>query len=498
MKKSLWNRRRFLRGAIATPVIGASFAYGQEPSEDAKSEKLIPNATQTQLTDTADSNSVVFERRIPVRHDVDVFVAGGGPAGITAAVTAARQKKRVFLAEANSCLGGMGTAGMLPLFMKFGDGERILATGVGQEIHEKLIKAGGTGPGSDVTIRAEVLKRVYDDLLLDAKVDFTLQTHLIGTQTCNNKVTSVVLSGKSGLFAVKAKIYIDGTGDGDLAAWAGAPFEKGDAEGLMMPGTLCSLWNDIDWKKVHESKYHPDGCHLEQAIKDKVFTYEDRHLPGMYQLGKTLGGGNIGHTFGVDATDERSITEALIWARKSLVEYEHYYKKYLEGFEQMELVATASQLGMRESRRILGDYVLNVEDFQRRAVFEDEIGRYAYPVDVHASKPEKAAFDQFRKEFTSLRYKKGESYGIPYRILVPRNLSNVLVAGRCVSCDRPMQGSIRVMPGCFIMGQAAGAAAAVAIEKDTDTRGFPVALLQKRLKDLGAYLPNFRDLPANT
>lgn len=470
------NRRMFLRSSLTTMALG-----GLAGSVDA---------------DAAEPNTVVFERQIPVRHEVDVFVAGGGPAGVAAAVTAARQQKSVFLAEANSCLGGMGTAGMLPVFMQFGDGERVLAAGIGQEIRQKLIAAGGTGPGSDVTIRAEVLKRVYDALALEANVGFTFETRLIGTETSEDKVASVILCGKSGLFAVKAKIYIDGTGDGDLAAWAGAPFEKGDADGLMMPGTLCSLWSEIDWQKVQESKSRPDDCRLTQAIEDKVLTIEDRHLPGMYRVGRTLGGGNIGHTFGVDATDERSITEALIWGRKSLMEYERYYKKYLEGFEQMELAATASQLGMRESRRILGDYVLNVADFERRAVFSDEIGRYAYAIDVHVSKPEKAAFDSFAKEYANLRYKNGESYGIPYRILVPRKLSNVLVAGRCVSCDRKMQGSIRVMPGCFITGQAAGAAAAIAIEQNTDTRGFPVAMLQKRLKEIGGYLPNFSDAPS--
>ena len=136
----------------------------------------------------------------------------------------------------------------------------------------------------------------------------------------------------------------------------------------------------------------------------------------------------------------------------------------------------------------MGDYILNLADFKSRAVFEDEIGRYAYPVDMHPSKPEAAAYKKFVQEYGTLRYNKGESYGIPYRI-VPRNLSNVLVAGRCVDSDRSIQASIRVMPGCFITGQAAGAAAALAIDKNTHTRGFPVAMLQKRLMDLAIIYP---------
>ena len=210
----------------------------------------------------------------------------------------------------------------------------------------------------------------------------------------------------------------------------------------------------------------------------------------MWQVGETVGGGNIGHTFGVDNTDERSITKALIHGRKLVLEYERYYKEYLCGFEKMKLVATGALLGVRETRRILGDYVLCLDDFKGRASFDDEIGRYSYPVDIHASKPDDESYRKFEAEFRTLRYKKGESYGVPYRILTPRGLSNVLVAGRCVSTDRYLQGSIRVMPGCYITGQAAGVAAAIAVEQNTDTRGFPVRELQRRLLALGAYLPN--------
>jgi len=439
---------------------------------------------------------IPFGRQVPVRHDVDIFVAGGGPAGLAAAVAAARQGRTVFLAEGQACFGGLGTAGMVPAFMPFGNGPHFLTGGIGREVLDRLLAAGGTGPKDDiadnrrsVAIKVEYLKRVYDAMAREAGFQFTFHTQLIGVETDDGRMTAAVCSAKSGLFAVKAKIYVDGTGDGDLCAWAGAPFEKGDAEGTMMPGTLASLWANIDFAahtasglKVHEQ--------LLRAIADGVFTHTDRHLPGFWIVAENVGGGNIGHTFGVDGTDERSLTKALIWGRQSMLEYERFYKQYLKGYERMVLVQTGAILGVRETRRIMGDYRMTLQDFRSRASFDDEIGRFSYPVDIHPLKPDAQSYEAFETEWKNLRYKDGESYGIPYRALVPKTLTNVLVAGRCISTDRHMQGSIRVMPGCYITGQAVGVAAALAVEGNCDTRSITVAELQRRLVKMGGVLPN--------
>ncbi len=437
----------------------------------------------------AENKAIAFQRSIKVKYDADVFVAGGGPAGIAAAVAAARNGCAVCLVENQSCLGGAGTAGLVPAFMQFSDGVNFLAAGIGEEILNKLRKEGGTGGPDGFSIKAEVLKRVYDRLLQEAGVKFSFDTRLVAVETQGESVTSAILAAKSGLFAVNARIFIDCTGDGDLAAWAGAPFEKGDADGNLMPGTLCSLWAGVDWSGV--DRKIRNNAYIDKACEDGVLSVRDYHLPGMWKVGEIMGGGNIGHAFGVDSTDELSLTEALIEQRKRLVEYGEYYKKYYKGYENMELVSTGAILGIRESRRIIGDYVLNVEDFKNRAIFDDEIGRYCYPVDIHPSKPDPALYKKFEEEYIqTLRYKKGESYGIPYRCLVPKNLSNVLVAGRCISSDRYIQGSVRVMPGCYITGQAAGTAAAIAVDGNTHTRGFDTGLLRKKLRDMGAYLPH--------
>ncbi len=435
--------------------------------------------------------TLLFQRTIPVRHQVDIFIAGGGPAGVAAALAAARQGADVFVAEGQACFGGMGTAGLVPAFMRFTDGINFLADGIGREVYEAMMAEGDIPPAADrpagsVSIDVEALKRVYDTMMEASGVRFAFHTQVIGVEAEDGHATYAYCAAKSGLFAVEANLFVDGTGDGDVAVWAGAPFEQGDEEGNMMPGTLCSLWADVDWDRADRRQ----GTALEEAFEDGVFTIQDRHLPGMWQVGEKVGGGNIGHTFGVDGTDERSLTDALLWGRKSLKEYEHYYKHYLGGFESMRLVATGSLMGLRETRRIMGDYVLSLQDFKDRATFEDEIGRYNYPVDIHPATPSPEDYQQFRAEFESLRYSKGESYGIPYRVLTPKGLDNVLVAGRCVSSDRFMQGSIRVMPGCYITGQAAGVAAALAAQAHVSIHDVDVPTLREHLKKLGAYVPD--------
>ena len=441
---------------------------------------------------------MIFQREIAVRHKVDVFVAGGGPAGCAAAWQAARHGARVFLAEGQNCFGGMGTSGLVPVFMQFGDGVNFLAAGFGEQLLERLITAGGATRkefGQDRTggypIRAEVLKRVYDEMVCEAGVRFSFHAHLIGVESEKGRVTRAILWGKSGLFAVEAALFVDATGDGDLAAHAGAAFDKGDEQGNLMPGTLCSLWADVDFR--HATPQWEQGARIEEAHREGVFRHCDRHLPGMWQVAPGIGGGNIGHTFGVDATDERSLTTALVEGRRMMLEYEQYYKKYLKGFGQMQLLATGAVLGVRETRRIRGDYVLDINDFKTRAVFDDEIGRYCYPVDIHVSRPDdEEEFKRFDKEFAEMRYGKGESYGIPFRCLVPSGLDNVLTAGRCISADRSMLGSSRVMPCCYITGQAAGMAAAMAANRGKTVRDISISELQGELVKAGAHLPHYK------
>jgi len=421
-------------------------------------------------------------REIPIRYEVDVFVAGGGPAGVAAAVAASRQGSKVFLAEAHSCFGGMGTAGLVPWFCGATDGINFLAGGFGQEIFNRL----GLEHEKNLAINAEMLKRVYDDLMTEAGVEFTFHTKVIDVQMDGKRILYAICNSKNGTFAVKAKSFVDCTGDGDLSVMSGADFEKGDDDGMLMPGTLCSLWCNIDWENCSMDHH----TMLEKAFADGVFSIPDRHMPGMASWGHGVAGANIGHVYDLDGTDDQSVTRGLLRGRKIIPEFERYYKEYLQGYENITLVATGSLLGVRETRRITGDYVMNIDDFRRRACFDDEIGRFAYPIDIHPNKNDSESYRRFHDDFVNLRYKDGESYGIPYRALVPKKLDNVLVAGRCISTDRYMQSSIRVMPGCFITGQAAGIAAAMLgnSSKKITTRDINIRILQRKLKDIGAYM----------
>lgn len=436
--------------------------------------------------------TVSFQRALPIKYDVDVFIAGGGPSGAAAAWAARLQGAEVFLAEGHSCFGGMGTAGRVPVFMQVTDGINFLPGGFGRMVVDRLRADREIKGAHDI----EALKRVYDNILTESKAGFSFYTELVAVETRDRNISHVICSSPSGLFAVRAKVYIDATGNGDLAVWAGADFKKGDENGQMMPGTLCSFWSGIDWKTWRAKRPkgpQPDGSQLEQAFKDHVFTVEDRHLTGMHELEGGLGGGNIGHTFDVDGTDEVSLTKALLFGRKSMKEFSRYYREYLPGFKDVKLVDTGSLLGIRETRRITGDYVLSLEDYKKRAVFPDEIGRYCYPIDIHPSKTDKASYEKHRLEFDQMfRYQKGESYGIPYRILTPPKFDNLLVAGRCVSTDVKVHASLRVMPGCFITGQAAGTAAGIVCQNGRSVHDVDLSDLLRRLKDLGAYLPNYR------
>ncbi|MBR5307641.1 MAG: FAD-dependent oxidoreductase [Clostridia bacterium] len=432
---------------------------------------------------------MIYSKEIEVRYEVDVLVVGGGAAGVAASVSAARSGKSVLVCESGGCFGGVGTSGLVPSFANFTDGDDIIVGGIGLEIRRNVSME---SPISTywTPINVEELKREYDRIVSESGAKILFFTNMCdAVSDGDGKLDYVVFTSKTGIFAVKAKMFVDCTGDGELCAFAGADFEKGDEDGNVMPPTLCSVWTGLDTANYVGAGTGSES--LERAIKDGVFTNADRHLPGLFvKTGEYDGitGGNLGHIFGNNPLSNESLTEAMICGRRQMLEYRRFYREYVKGCENLTLISTGNTLGVRESRRIVCDYMLNVNDFLGRAVFEDDIARYNYPVDIHVMNTSDDEYKRFREEYEkNMKYKHGETYGIPYRSLVVKGFSNLLVAGRCIGTDRSMEATVRVMPCCFMTGQAAGTAAAMATELG-DTRRVDSAVLRERLIKDGAII----------
>jgi hypothetical protein len=255
-----------------------------------------------------------------------------------------------------------------------------------------------------------------------------------------------------------------------------------------MPATFASLFTGVDWEnrgKLYEEKHF-----LPQAIADGHFSQPDRHLPGLSKVGHQVGYLNGGHLFNLNALRTRDLSDGLMWGRKLAVEYLDFYKKYVPGCANLEHVTMASLLGIRESRRIVGEYELNIDDYLARRQFPDQIGIFNKFVDVHPYDTSDAEWTRFNNERgKTARLQAGEWFGIPYGILVPQGWKNLWVAGRCVSSDVMVHGSIRVQPAASMMGQAAGTAAVQSLKSGRPAAELDMTELIGTLRAHGAKLP---------
>ncbi|MFO7898825.1 MAG: FAD-dependent oxidoreductase [Planctomycetota bacterium] len=446
------------------------------------------------------SEYVLAERAIPLDESWDVIVVGGGPAGCTAAAAAAREGAKTLLVEATECLGGMGTAGLVPAWCPFSDKEQVIYRGLAERVFRETV-AGMPHIDPDrvdwVAIDPERLKRVYDDMVLGADATILFHTALCAVETDGGGVDAVVVSNKAGLSALRADVYVDCTGDGDLAAWAGAEYEQGDESGELQPATHCFILSNVD-SFAYEHGHRPRGNRdpgsaiAEIVASDDFPLVKDNHLCNSL-IGPGTVGFNAGHLWNVDNTDPRSVSKALPDGRKLAKQLRDGLARTVpQAFGDAFLTATGSLIGIRETRRIVGDYVLTFDDYQARRSFPDEICRNSYYIDVHRSVQETERELQGDLDMAErcAHYEPGESHGIPYRCLTPKGLANVLVAGRAISCDRPVQGSVRVMPVCLAMGEAAGIAAKMAAEAEAnDVHAVDTEALRARIREEGGYLP---------
>jgi hypothetical protein len=466
-------------GAIAA-------ASGQSSAEDASAE--LPQQETYNLV-----------RRIPVESGYDLVVCGGGPAGTAAAVCAARLGVKVLLVEATGCLGGMGTSGLVTAFDPMGDGERMLVGGFMREVVETMYARKLLKPGIDpntwrknyhnwTPFQAEGYKLVLDELVTKASVEVRFFTRVIDADADLQvgKVSGVVLQNIEGYRFVQAKAFIDATGDAVLADLCGAACrEAGRDTPAPMAATLCSLHAGIDWSRMGNQQ-----SALKKALADGHFTQPDKHLPGLSSVNRTVGYLNGGHLFRMNALKCQDLSDGVMRGRRLAQEYVAFYRKYVSGCENLQLVTTGSLIGVRESRRIVGEYELKIDDYLSRRQFPDQIAVFNKAVDVHAYDCTEEAYQQYLKEYSKTgRLKRGECFGIPYSILVPKGWKNLWVAGRCNSSDVKVHGSIRVQPAASMMGQAAGTAAVQSVRTDQPANDLDTEQLVQTLRKAGSYLP---------
>jgi len=441
-------------------------------------------------------------REVPVEEGYDVVVAGGGPAGFAAAISAARLGARVLLAEATGCLGGMATSGMMMSFCPVADGERCLTGGIMREIIETLYTRGFLKPGIEpeawlrkhggwIPFNAEGLKLLLDELATKAGVQVRFFTHLIDVDVDARagRLRGVVLHNIEGYRYVRAGAFIDATGNGVLAKLSGAVCRDAgkDTPGIMPP-TLISLFSGIDWEHIGDQQ-----AANRKALGDKFFTQPDRHFPGMQRIGQHIGLLNAGHIFNLDALREKSMTDGMMLGRRLAQEYAAFYRKYVAGCEHVEHVTTAPLMGLRESRCVRGEYELNLADYNARRHFPDQIGVYNYPIDIHVYDTSDRQFERYEAAFRRTgRPKAGESIGLPYGMLVAKGFTNLWVAGRCASMDVDVHGAFRVQPACVMMGQAAGTAALQSVRTGRPAAEIDTEVLVHTLRKTGAYLPQAR------
>ena len=444
-------------------------------------------------------NQYSFQRMIPAEEGYDIVVAGGGPGGCGAAISAARLGAKVLLLEATGCLGGMGTSGLVSAWSDLADSEQLLVGGLMGELLETMYVRGYYKPGLNpdswrkrlhggVGFNPEGLKLLLDELCVKSGVELRFYTRVIDVDVTKNRVNGIVLNNIEGHGYVKAKAFIDATGDAVLSNLCGAACrEAGRDTPNIMPPTLCAEHAGINWEAFDYTKQQDV---IFKGVEDGCFSQPDRHVPGLFAHGRTTGIMNAGHLFGMNALNCRSLSDGMVRGRQLAWEYATFYREHLDGCQNLEFVSTGSLLGVRESRRIVGEYELNHEDFTARRSFPDQIGIYNKAVDIHVYDCSDEQWERYRAEFLK-RDRLGplEHYGIPYGILVPKGWENLWVAGRCNSSDIKVNGAIRDQPACFMMGEAAGTAAVQSMKTGQPACDLNTATLVETLREKGGRLP---------
>jgi len=437
-------------------------------------------------------------------HEYDVLVVGGGNAGCAAAISAARHGARTMLVERYGFLGGTATAAMVGPWMTFHSGTERIVGGIAQEIVERLIRKGGS-PGhlhdsSDYVptitpFDPEIHKALLFEMMQEAGVDLLLHAWFLAAIVDDDRVVGASFATVGGGRTYRARTIVDATADAYVAASAGVPTQQGDERGRVQPASLMLRLSHVDLTKTATYvRMHPDQMRTTlkahertapalTAVAGLYALWQQAVDDGMVDIPRELVSFfispypdevtvNMTRVTDIDPLDPDDLTRAEVAARLQVMQLLRFFKERVPGFEQARIAGTGTQVGIRESRRIVGRYTLTAQDVLQGRHFEDAVARSAYPIDIH---------NPTGSGTSTQRLEPGAAYEIPYRCLLPINREQLVVAGRCISTTHEALASTRLTPTVMTLGQAAGTAAALANERGIRVGDVAPESLRERL-----------------
>jgi hypothetical protein len=439
--------------------------------------------------------------------DTDVLVVGGGTSGVGAAVAAARAGANTLLVERYGFLGGVANVGLCLHTFHSSKGQRVVA-GLPWEMIQRMKALGGsTGPvwienahmQTTTPIDVEVMKYVTQEMILTSGGHILYHTSPLEVVMDGDRICGVVMLTKSGKLFVRAKVVIDCTGDGDIATWAGVPYEKGrEGDRKMQRMSLVFKMGNVDvprafkeigkgaaWSKLPDrDELYPVWWsatlekYADEVKREGLFLGTDEFWGNTVHARET--NINASRLQGLDGTSADDLTTGEVEGKRQVYKLAEVLRKYVPGFEQSHIQATAPFIGVRETRRMVGDYQLTAEDCLQGRKFDDGVCKVGYPIDIHDP-------DSGKTLFTAIQGDDG-SYDIPYRCLLPRQVEGLLLAGRCISTTHEAMASTRTMVTGMMVGQAAGTAAAIALRNKSGLRNVPATELRSELRKQGVHL----------
>lgn len=415
-----------------------------------------------------------------LKHDknfeADLVVCGGGLAGVMCAVAAAREGKSVILVEKYGCLGGMATSGLVYPFMRHtqtGDGA-VANAGLYFELLERIHALGGSSEEHSRHYRDEYMKIVLDRMTKEYGIKVLFHSRLCGTEREGREIKGISVATVSGIVKITGKVFADTTGNAELCAYAGLPFEMGrESDSLCQPMTLCFRIGGVDWSRFDRAEanrkykeFQKEGKILNPREDVLVFKHP---LHGVMHMNTT-------RVSGLDPTDVEDVTYAEMTLREQMLEMVNFLRENISGMENCQLLYSAAEAGIRESRRIIGRTVINADDIVTARKFEDSIARGTYEIDIH---------NPTGGGTTHIGVPDNDYYTIPYSALLPVDCDNLIVAGRAISTTHEALAAVRIMPITTCMGEAAGIAASMAIDGGKRLSDIDLSLLQEKIRSYG-------------